>query len=236
MDFAVYYDSDDELGELCESFGKMRQILYHNKIELWNMVEDRKKLQASVAHDLRKPKAIISGYIDFLKVNIPKGNITEEKLLYILENLSDTSRRMELYTDSIRNINQPEELKVENKEYDLQKNVVGIVDDFRVLAKHHNLKLEIKNEIEECKAVFDKQCFCRILENIFANAFRYADTRIIITFKTEKNKFITMVCDDGQRFTRENLQNKDKVLFYTKMSDGHMGMGLTISRILSVKI
>lgn len=45
-----------------------------------------------------------------------------------------------------------------------------------------------------------------------------------------------MVCDDGQRFTRENLQNKDKVLFYTKMSDGHMGMGLTISRILSVKI
>lgn len=123
----------------------MRQILYHNTIELWNMVEDRKKLQASVAHDLRKPIAIISGYIDFFKVNIPKGNITEEKLLYILENLSDTSRRMELYTDSIRNINQPEELKVENKEYDLQKIVVGIVDDFRVLAKHHNLKLEIKN-------------------------------------------------------------------------------------------
>ena len=141
MDFAVYYDSDDELGELCESFGKMRQILYHNTIELWNMVEDRKKLQASVAHDLRKPIAIISGYIDFLKVNIPKGNITEEKLLYILENLSDTSRRMELYTDSIRNINQPEELKVENKEYDLQKIVVGIVDDFRVLAKHHNCLL-----------------------------------------------------------------------------------------------
>lgn len=236
LDFSVSYDSEDELGKLCESFEEMREALYENTIELWNMVEDRKKLQASVAHDLRNPIAIISGYVDFLKTNIPKGNIREEKLLHILDNLSDTSKRMEVYTDSIRNINQIEDLQVEKNECDLQEIFNGIIDDFKVLAEQQNLQFKIINEVEEYQAQFDRQCFYRILENVFANALRYADTTIVMKLKREEDNLITTLSDDGHGFTRENLQEKNKMLFYSKAADGHMGMGLTVSRILSKKM
>ena len=67
LDFTVAYNSNDELGRLCTAFEEMRQALYDNNRQLWNMIEQRKILQASVAHDLRNPIAIIEGYVEYMQ-------------------------------------------------------------------------------------------------------------------------------------------------------------------------
>ena len=62
LDFQISYPRADEMGALCASFEQMRQFLKENNQKLWDMLEERRRLQRSVAHDLRNPIAIIQGY------------------------------------------------------------------------------------------------------------------------------------------------------------------------------
>ena len=67
LDFRVRCASADELGQLCVAFESMRQALVDNNRLLWDMLEERRALQASVAHDLRNPIAIMGGYVEHLQ-------------------------------------------------------------------------------------------------------------------------------------------------------------------------
>ena len=68
------------------------------------MLEERRALQASVAHDLRNPIAIMTGYVEYLQENSRGGTLTEEKLEKALSNLGITAERMGRYTDTMRDL------------------------------------------------------------------------------------------------------------------------------------
>ena len=55
LDFTVFYDRKDEMGELCASFEAMRLVLAGSFSEMWRSMEERKHLNAAFAHDLRTP-------------------------------------------------------------------------------------------------------------------------------------------------------------------------------------
>ena len=61
LDFHVEYNEDDELGELCCSMEKMRSELWQKQKALWESLEQRKLLNASVAHDIRTPITVLKG-------------------------------------------------------------------------------------------------------------------------------------------------------------------------------
>ena len=67
LDFELYYNSNDEMGRLCCTFEEMRQTLEKTYKELWKMIEERRLVQASVAHDLRNPISIIEGYAESIR-------------------------------------------------------------------------------------------------------------------------------------------------------------------------
>ena len=109
LDFMVDYNRNDELGRLCMAFEEMRQALYNNNRQLWNMIEQRRILQASVAHDLRNPIAIVEGYVEYMQQCLADGNLNDEELRHTLSNLGVTAKRLEHYTDYIRDLNAVEE-------------------------------------------------------------------------------------------------------------------------------
>ncbi len=55
LDFCLEYNNNDELGNLCNAFEKMRSELNKNNIKMWTMINDRKQLNAAFSHDLRNP-------------------------------------------------------------------------------------------------------------------------------------------------------------------------------------
>ncbi len=112
LDFTVVHSSNDELGRLCTAFEEMRQVLYDNNRQLWGMIEERRILQASVAHDLRNPIAIIEGYVEYMQQCLENGNLNNEELQHTLSNLAITSKRLERYTDYIRDLNTIEETEI----------------------------------------------------------------------------------------------------------------------------
>ena len=99
LDFTLSYDNKDEMGGLCRSFEQMRQVLDENNRALWKMLEERKLLQASVAHDLRNPIAIISGYAEYLQMNLSKDSFTRERITTIADHIYLSAGRLKKSTE-----------------------------------------------------------------------------------------------------------------------------------------
>lgn len=55
LDFNMEPQRNDELGRLCASFEDMRAELARSKSEMWRAAENRRRVNAAFAHDLRTP-------------------------------------------------------------------------------------------------------------------------------------------------------------------------------------
>ena len=235
LDVSIQYGFNDEMGALCQSFEHMRMTLYENNKILWKMLEERKLMQASIAHDLRNPIAIIEGYTEYLQLNLPNGKLSIQRILRISDNLNKAAKRLEYYTESIKMINQFEDVKMNPKKTPVLEFLKDIEDDFSIIASGSNIQLIVTNNLKDCFVKFDATAVYRILENIFGNAIRFAKEKITISFSTEKQYLIISVSDDGCGFSDDILENNSNLLLPKPKEDGHMGIGLTISRILCQK-
>ena len=233
LDFKVAYDSRDEMGALCASFETMRQELVKNNRELWEILEARKELQASVAHDLRNPIAIIQGYAEYLQIHIAGETLNKEQVAKTASNLEHAARRLEQYTNSIRDINHLEELKLHRTECALPDLLLEMADDFTLLAEQKNLLLKVTCTCPQRSAEIDSQVLYRILENVVTNALRFAKERIEICFGMKDTQLNIVISDDGCGFP-ENVIRKQKGVLTLGAGD-HMGMGLNVCQVLCRK-
>ncbi|MCH5267186.1 MAG: HAMP domain-containing histidine kinase [Lachnospiraceae bacterium] len=235
LDFSIEYHSKDEMGMLCDSFEEMRQELYENSKMLWRMLEERKILQASVAHDLRNPIAIIEGYAEYLQLNIPEGRLEQQEILNIIDNLAESAKRLEYYTDSMRDISKLEELEPHFSDCNLQSVLREMSDDFTIMAENKHIDLQISNTVPEINGKMDAQILYRVLENIFSNSLRFAREKILIDFSLKEHLLTIKVWDDGVGFPEKILNSKNRYTPSMDQSGEHLGMGLVISNILCKK-
>lgn len=235
LDFEICYEKKDEMGDLCTSFEKMRQELADNNRKMWKMLEERKKLQASVAHDLRNPIAIIEGYVEYLGENLKRKGIQDEKLEKSIGNLAESAKRLERYTNSIRDINNLEDIEICGKECELTELINEMREDFRIIVKKNGLELNEVSKVERKKVIIDKQILWRIVENIISNSVRFANSKIDIIFENDDKYLKVTISDDGPGFTDKIIKNKRGYFNLNNSLDEHMGMGLIISEILATK-
>ena len=234
LDFTLDYGCNDEMGMLCHSFEKMREALYESNKTMWEMLEERRIMQASVAHDLRNPIAIIQGYTEYLQSALENGRINHKKLCHIIQNLNQSAKRLEQYTESIRILNCLEEIRVQKISVSALEMAENIEEDMRLLAQQNKIILRVKNNLPDQKIQADIVLLYRILENIMNNAFRYAKEEICLEFSLSENMLSIIITDDGEGFPPKMQKKEEKMLFSSK-KDGHMGIGLAVSRRLCKK-
>lgn len=235
LNFQISFDRQDELGQLCTAFEKMRHTLYENNRQLWSMLEERRALQASVAHDLRNPIAIITGYVEYLQENSQGGTLTDEKLKKALSNLDITTKRMGRYTDTMRDLGAIEETEVHYTEVELPDFLQHMADSLSVLFQNTEVRFSCELHVPECKVAFDGELLYRVLENLISNALRFAEQQIMLAFSLEHGTLSAAVTDDGPGFSEKMLRKKT-ALFYSEDSSGeHLGLGLAVSRVLCQK-
>ncbi len=235
LDFQLSYAVNDEMGSLCYSFEQMRQTLDENNRELWKMIEQQKILQASIAHDLRNPIAIIDGYAEYLQINIKTGHLTTEGILQITNNMSKAAKRLGQYTESIRAINQLDDIKINRIQIPIKRFIEDVSEDLSLMAKSQNIRLHLIDETSKGVVEIDTSVLYRVLENILNNALRYAKETIDLLFEMDNKMLIISVIDDGCGFSEEILRNKNGLFMPVASEDGHCGLGLTISRVLCKK-
>lgn len=235
LDFRLCYESGDEMGNLCRSFEQMRQALDENHRELWRMIEERKRVQASIAHDLRNPIAIVEGYAEYLMMNLQTGNLSMELIMQIADNMDKAAKRLEQYTESIRAIDQLDDIGISRTQIAVEDFIKDVSEDLSLMAEDKNIRLDIVGRVPKGLVRIDTVLCYRVLENILNNALRYARETIVLSFEMEDRSLIISVTDDGVGFSEEVLSNKSRLLMPVTDKDGHCGLGLTISRLLCKK-
>lgn len=233
LDFHIEYDGDDELGRLCCSMEKMRRELRQKHKALWESLEQRKLLNASVSHDLRTPITVLKGYLDYLEKNIPQDKLTEDMLFDTVSSMQGAVNRLELYVESVRDIEKIENIEIEKRSENVKLLWNELRSNVRQLAG--NKEIIISNDITEDKIQIDKGVFFRILENLLQNALRYAEKQVSINLSREKDFLTLTVKDDGKGFSAADLEKATTVFYSNDKEKQHFGIGLSVCKILCEK-
>lgn len=238
LDFHIRYDNEDEMGHLCRSYEEMRRRLYENYKRLWHMLEDQKLLQASVAHDLRNPIAIIEGYTEYLQIHLDNDKMSKEELVKNIGNIDAAVRRLERYTESVRELNHMEEIDIRTETVNVKDYYAKLRADFVMLAEQKGIQLmmpepELEAGVSDTVKL-DIQVVYRILENILQNALRFAKTKVTIFAAVSSDRLCVQVIDDGPGFSEQIIKG-DSYFAAKETEDGHMGMGIAICRVLCRK-
>ena len=233
LDFHIEYDGDDELGRLCCSMEKMRRELRQKHKALWESLEQRKLLNASVSHDLRTPITVLKGYLDYLEKNIPQDKLTEDMLFDTVSSMQGAVNRLELYVKSVRDIEKIENIEIEKRSENVKLLLNELRSNVRQLAG--NKEIIISNDITVDKIQIDKGVFFRILENLLQNALRYAEKQVSINLSHKKDFLILTVKDDGKGFSAADLEKATTVFYSNDKEKQHFGIGLSVCKILCEK-
>lgn len=233
LDFHIEYDGDDELGRLCCSMEKMRRELRQKHKALWESLEQRKLLNASVSHDLRTPITVLKGYLDYLEKNIPQDKLTEDMLFDTVSSMQGAVNRLELYVESVQDIEKIENIEIEKRSENVKLLWNELRSNVRQLAR--NKEIIISNDITVDKIQIDKGVFFRILENLLQNALRYAEKQVSINLSHKKDFLILTVKDDGKGFSAADLEKATTVFYSNDKEKQHFGIGLSVCKILCEK-
>lgn len=233
LDFSIEYSSDDELGQLCRSMEKMRKELRHNNKTLWETLQQRKLLNASVAHDLRTPITVLRGYVDFFEKNIPQDKLTEEMLMDIIFSMQGAVLRLERYVECVRDVEKIEGIEIKRERQDtvlllkeIESNICQLENDKRI---------DFLTDISLPSVNIDKSVLFRVLENLLQNAMRYMDKQIIVEVYQKDNLFLMSVKDDGKGFSKEDLRQATNMFYGKEKGNEHFGIGLGVCRLLCEK-
>ncbi|HAU5013507.1 TPA: HAMP domain-containing histidine kinase [Clostridioides difficile] len=238
LDFCLEYNNNDELGNLCNAFEKMRSELNKNNIKMWTMINDRKQLNAAFSHDLRNPLTVLKGYSNYLTKYIPTGKLSDEKILSTTQLMSEHINRIEYYVENMSNAQRLEDLVVSKSMSNINKFIKNLDENISIIAKQEGKSFTLKSQINNVNLLFDENIILRIVENIISNAFRYARNNVSILIYIEQELLTFVIEDDGIGFSKESLKSALRPFYRDKTlneSNAHFGMGLYISKILCEK-
>lgn len=234
LDISISPTNYDELGALCTSMEKMRTELRQSNRKMWELLEQRKALNASVAHDLRTPITVLKGYLDYLKKNISQGKLRNEDVIETVCDMQEAVERLERYVDCVRNIETIENIQVQCSD----ENVISLCNKIENEISHLSTdkKIRVTNSLTSETVCTDKQLLFRVLENLLQNAVRFAADKIDITMY-EDNQFLYLcVKDDGQGFSSSAIEHGTALFYTSDKENGHFGIGLGICKILCEKL
>ena len=222
----------DELGRLTESFETMRSSLESSLRELWEQMEERRRLNAAFAHDLRTPLTVLKGHADMLCESLPAGAVSREEAADELAVMRSHITRLENYVDAMGRLQRLEDAEIHRESVPARAFAEDTADSARIICA--GLETSMDTEKLGETLYIDAEAVMQVLENILSNASRYAKSRVWIELASNGEGFSASVSDDGPGFAAEALAKAANPFYKGRESTGeHLGLGLNICDILT---
>lgn len=237
LDFSVEIPEQNELGQLCQSFEKMRASLQESYYEMWRQVEDRKRLNAAFSHDLRTPLTVLKGQNQML---IKYANqMSKEKVAETAQMMRRHITRLEHYVDTMNDVQALENIALQKRPVNAPE-LVGPMRETGALVcvdKEFVLISEIAELSPSEEWLLDAEAFMQVYENLLTNAVRFARERVTVALTLRKDVLSLTVRDDGAGFSEKELLHATEPFYKSAKEKGtnHFGMGLHICQILCEK-
>lgn len=252
---SCYYDSQDEMGDICKAMDGMRCAVQKNQQEIWELIEEQRKINGAFAHDLRTPLTVIIGYTQMLSEYYRAGKIEEDVLLDTLAAIEKQAVRMQRFAGTMKDIHHFEMLEVKRELHTLSALEQEIHSFITGLKEKTELEFSITVKGEETPLFYDENVVMEILANLLSNALRYGKKKVDILAEHQGEWLDVYVRDDGRGMTKQELYKADSPYYSDKTAKDtettekgtadseakgteageHMGLGLTICKILCKK-
>lgn len=229
----VDHYSNDELGQVCDSFRTMQTYLRNTIAERAHANTSRKILFSGIAHDLRTPLTAIMGYTEALQLGLGK---TEEKRTQYLNSISTCADDLSKLIDELSLYNKLSTSRIICHPHPINFSEVihTFIDEDKdyLLSRQVNVHFDTDDSLI---AMLDEKEFQRIIFNLLANTIKYRskDTSdVLISLKKKGTMAEFIYQDDGPGVPTEKLSHIFEAFYRTdearsKTSNGS-GLGLAI--------
>lgn len=214
--------------KLLRELEKLRVGMMKREMEETRIIEQNKLAIAGVAHDIKTPLALISGYAECMRDGMDDRDylalISEktEQMNGLVLNLVETSQHEMTEIPKLRDL-------VAAKMF-----FGGVLEKYEPLAKQKNITYRVK-KIPAAKLYIDRRDIERVMQNVVTNAVKYTDEggRITVSF-AKKNAFLEIkIKDNGRGIDKKNLPFVFDKFFMedsSRTDSKSSGLGLYVAR------
>lgn len=194
----VSVTSNDEVGELAESFNHMAESLQaHEKVQ--------KDFIANISHDLRSPLTSMNGFLTAML----DGTIPQQKQERYLRIVLEETERLSRMTQGIVEMSraQSSAILLEETDFDINELIRNNIEMLEPQLKEKQAHIRAIYDEEMTMVRADRDKISRVLQNLLSNAAKFSPERSLIEVETtliDKKKVLVSVRDEGPGISQED--------------------------------
>lgn len=225
----VYIDSQDEIGDLAESFNIMAESL--EKVDTV-----RREFISNVSHEIRSPITSIKGFV----TGIIDGVIPRDRENYYLNIVNDEVSRLSRLVTDLLDISSMESGKFNLNiiKMDINEIITLCTLNLEGKIKEKNIKVDVIFNKNHEYCLGDRDRIIQVVTNILENAIKYGREqggRIQIETYAKGEHIYVSIFNNGPNIPREDI-NKIWERFYktdkSRTNKISTGLGLSIVRLI----
>jgi len=227
-DERIHINSNDEIGELSESFNIMIEAVENKIKELELLIKQREDFITNFNHELKNPMTSIIGYADILRSNKYDYEVKIRAANYIF----NEGKRLEVLARKLMDLMELSNENIKFEKIDITNFASKISNDLK-----DNLgEIELEVNIEEAKVLGDKSLLEDCIRNLIDNSKKAnpKDNKIIFLGKKQNEKYCISIIDKGVGIPEEDLPKvQDCFYMVDKMrakNNGRNGVGLSLCK------
>ena len=200
------------------------------------IVEEQKRrdMTNALAHDIKTPLFILSGYAGNLKENVQTDK-REHYADVIVEQTEEVNRRVNRMLE-LSKLDSPN-LKLNKTDFDLIELTAEILSNYEVLPDGKSIDFTVNTPDGKCIITADRDLMKRAIENLVDNAVKYANYGTTIKVVVGKESVvITNHCANAKGLAIRNSESNSNLKEYynTKWKYKHIqsGFGLPITEYI----
>jgi two-component system sensor histidine kinase BaeS len=190
--------SKDELGELTTTFNKM-------SADLERANQARKQMTADIAHDLRTPLTVITGYLEGLRDGVLKSTPERYEVLF------NEARHLQRLVEDLRTLSLADagELAIDRQHVAPGELLERLAQAYQHQAGQQEVSLALQVEPALPEINVDVERMEQVLGNLVTNALRYTPRggQIKLSAHRQDSEVVLSVADNGAGITPEVLEH-----------------------------
>ena len=233
LDEVLVMDKNNMFGTFTESFDIMREELDASRKREVALQRRERELVASLSHDLKTPITGIKVTTELLKAKLEAGKTEgmEEKLDNIYKKTEQIDVLVsDLFSSTLEDLG---EFKVSCT--DEKASVLG-----EIIAKYDDKSKVVATDIPDVLIRIDTKRMSQVIGNIISNSYKYAGTKIDVSYRIEEEFLEMTIKDYGPGVPEEELSLIANKFYRGKQwADSKQegsGLGLYIAKMLMEKM
>ena len=161
---------------------------------------------------------------------LPAGKVSPAEAAEELRVMRSHIARLEGYVEAMGRLQRLEDAEIHRESVDAPAFAEGLADSARIICAHLDVKLDAEGLPESLH--IDAEAVMQVLENILANAARYAASRVEISLRVQGGAFPPPCATTAPAFPRGPRQGLQPLLQGPREHGRAPGLGLNICDIL----